>query len=70
MLNNNLFGIFFKTLRPETSGLRKTLRTLRLNYYEAILEFENYHINITFEKNYSNEYSNQFLSKKLQHFWN
>ena len=34
------------------------------------VEFENYHINITFEKNYSNAYSNQFLSKKLQHFWN
>ena len=35
-----------------------------------VVEFENYHINITFEKNYSNAYSNQFLSKKLQHFWN
>jgi UDP-N-acetylmuramate dehydrogenase len=31
----------------------KTLRTLRLNFHKAILEFENYHINITFEKNYS-----------------
>jgi hypothetical protein len=29
------------------------------------VEFENYHINITFEKNYSDAYSNQFLFKKL-----
>lgn len=35
-----------------------------------VVEFENYRINITFEKNYSNEYSNQFLSKKLQYFRN
>ena len=35
-----------------------------------VVEFENYHINITFEKNYSNEYSNQFLFKKLQYFRN